>query len=212
MTNIVNFPQKEKRSKPLPRQRVFYIGYWYVGPTLCQEVQNLYLKRKGMKNGFRYWSVITYGKYDESDTRTYSIEIEQCEENDVPDMLEAFDLDNEVTFSELANMGWRGQVTYSAPLRSMFHPCYDGLRFPDFVSPLKGNEFGTKVMMQSRGAEAFLSDKKLHAYTVYGGGLDGFVWMNLASFDGREIKARPVRLHEDASESLLADLHCKRSG
>jgi hypothetical protein len=212
MTNIVNFPKKEKRSKPLPRQRVFYIGYWYVGPTLCQEVQRLYLKRKGLKNGIRYWSVITYGKYDESDTRTYSIEIEECEENDVPDMLEAFDLDNEVTFSELANMGWRGRVTYSAPLKSMFHPCYDGLRFPDFVSPLKGNEFGTKVMMQSRGAEAFLSDKKLHAYTVYGGGLDGFVWMNLASFDGREMKARPVRLHKDASESLLANLHCKRSG
>ena len=63
MTNIVNFPQKEKRSKPLPRQRVFYIGYWYVGPTLCQEVQRLYLKRKGLKNGIRYWSVITYGKY-----------------------------------------------------------------------------------------------------------------------------------------------------
>ena len=212
MTNIVNFPKKEKRSKPLPRQRVFYIGYWYVGPVLCQEVQRLYLKRKGLKNGIRYWSVITYGKYDESDTRTYSIEIEECEENDVPDMLKAFDLDNEVTFSELANMGWRGQVTYSAPLRSMFHPCYDGLRFPDFVSPLKGNEFGTKVMMQSRGAEAFLSDKKLHAYTVYGGGSDGLVWMNLASFDGREIKTRPVRLHKDAPQTLLADLRCKRSG
>ena len=58
MTNIVNFPKKEKRSKPLPRQRVFYIGYWYVGPVLCQEVQRLYLKRKGLKNGTRYWSVL----------------------------------------------------------------------------------------------------------------------------------------------------------
>ena len=58
--------------------------------VFCQEVQRLYLKRKGLKNGTRYWSVITYGKYDESNNRTYSIEIEQCEENDVPDMLDPF--------------------------------------------------------------------------------------------------------------------------
>ena len=116
MTNLIPFPRKEKRLSPLPRQRVFYIGYWYVGPVFCQEVQRLYLKRKGLKNGTRYWSVITYGKYDESDNRTYSIEIEQCEENDVPDMLESFDLSIEVTFAELADMGWRGRVMYSADI------------------------------------------------------------------------------------------------
>ena len=79
------------------------------------------------------WSVITYGKYDESDTRTYSIELEMSEENDVPDMLDAFDLDldldldldNEVTFSELKDMGWQGKVSYSAPVISLFHKCYD---------------------------------------------------------------------------------------
>ena len=43
-----------------------------------------------------------------------SIELQQCEENDVPDMLEAFDLGKDVTFSELADMGWQGQVMYSA--------------------------------------------------------------------------------------------------
>ena len=63
---------------------------------------------------------VTYGKYDESDTRTFSIELEQCEENDVPAMLEAFDLGNEVTFSELADMGWRGKVMYSVPVKSIF--------------------------------------------------------------------------------------------
>ena len=49
------------------------------------------------------------------------------EENDVPDMLDAFDLDlgNEVTFSELKDMGWRGKVSYSAPVESLFHKCYD---------------------------------------------------------------------------------------
>ena len=212
MTNVISFPRKDKRPSPLPRQRVFYIGYRYVGPFLCQEVQQLYLKRKGLVYGERWWAMITYGKYDESDRRTYSIELEECHENDVPDMLDMFDVGHEVSFAQLEAMGWRGQVTYLADIKNLFHPCYDGLRFPNFVSPLKGHEFGTKVMAQSRGAEAFLSGKKLHAYTVYGGGLDGFVWMNLASFDGREMKARPVRLHKDVPERLLADLHCKRGG
>ena len=29
----------------MPKQRVFYIGFRYVGPFLCQDVQNIYLKR-----------------------------------------------------------------------------------------------------------------------------------------------------------------------
>ena len=213
MTNIVNFPQKEKRPSPMPRQRVFYIGYWYVGPTLCQEVQNLYLKRKGVKNGFRYWSVITYGKYDESDTRTYSIEIEQCEENDVPDMLEAFDLGNEVTFSELADMGWRGRVMYSAPVKSIFHRCYDGLRFPDFVIPLKGPQFdGRKMGAQSSVAENSLDGKPLHSYTLFGSGGDAWVWMNLETFDGREVKVVPVRLKDQLPDNFTKEFLIKRSG
>ena len=100
----------------MPRQRVFYIGYRYVGPMLCQDVQSLYLKRKGVKHGERWWAVITYGKYYESDSREYSRELEECLENDVPDMLDMFDDGNEVTFSELEDMGWRGQVMYSADI------------------------------------------------------------------------------------------------
>ena len=75
---IIKFPTKEKREKPLPKQRIFYLGYRYVGPMLCQDVQNLYLKRKGINKGVRWWSIITYGKYDESDSKEYSIELEVC--------------------------------------------------------------------------------------------------------------------------------------
>ena len=41
MTNIVNFPKIENE-KPLP-ERVFYIGFRYVGP-FCQDVQIYLLK------------------------------------------------------------------------------------------------------------------------------------------------------------------------
>ena len=116
MTNIVNFPKIEKREKPLPRKRVFYIGFRYVGPFLCQDVQNIYLKRNGLKEGLRTWSLITYGKYDEDDYKEYSIELESCEENDLPDLLDEFDVGNQVTFDELRVMGWRGQVECSAKI------------------------------------------------------------------------------------------------
>ena len=211
MTNVIQFPIKQKRSKPLPRQRVFYIGFRYVGPMFCQDVQQLYLKRKGLVHGARWWALITYGKYDENDSRTYSIELEECHENDVPDMLSRFEVGDEVNFAELQEMGWQGKVSHSATVKSVFHSCYDGLRFPSFASPLRRNQFGTKVMAQSRSAEAFLSEKAVHAFTCYAGGSDGFVWMNLQSFDGQKIKARPVCLHKDAPQDLIAQLHCERS-
>ncbi len=116
MTNIVNFPKIEKRKKPLPRQRVFYIGFRYVGPSLCQDVQNIFIKRNGLKEGIRTWSLITYGKYDEDDYKKYSIELESCEENDLPDLLNEFDVGNQVTFDELKEMGWTGEVNYSAKI------------------------------------------------------------------------------------------------
>ena len=116
MTNVIQFPKKQKRLPPLPRHRVFYLGYRYAGPMLCQEIQHVYLKRKSIVDGVRWWSMITYGKYDDDNCRTYSIELEECEENDVPDMLTRFDMDEEVTFAELEDMGWRGKIMYSAEI------------------------------------------------------------------------------------------------
>ena len=105
MNNILIFPKKEKRTKPLPRQRVFYIGFRYVGPFLCQDVQNLYLKRKGMINGIRYWSIITYGKYDEDDYKTYSIQLDECEENKIFEMLRKYELFDMISLDDLEDMG-----------------------------------------------------------------------------------------------------------
>ena len=138
---------------------------------------------------------------------------DRCEENDVPDMLEAFDLGNEVTFSELADMGWRGQVMYSAPVKSIFHRCYDGLRFPDFVIPLKGPQFdGRKMGVQSSVAENSLDGKPLHSYTLFGSSGDAWVWMNLETFDGREVKVVPVRLKDQLPDNFTREFLIKRSG
>jgi len=67
----------------------------------CQDVQQLHLKRKELVCGTRRWYLLTYGKYDESDNKTYSIELEECEEEAVLDLLERFEIREEVTLAEL---------------------------------------------------------------------------------------------------------------
>jgi len=119
MTEIIQFPSKQKRSKPMPKQRVFYIGYRYVGPMFCQDVQNIYLKRNGLIKGTRTWSLIRYGKYDENDFKEYSIELDRCEEYGLPDLLDEYDVGDQVTFDELRDMGWRGEIDYEAKLISI---------------------------------------------------------------------------------------------
>ena len=120
MTKIIKFPSKQKRSKPMPKQRVFYIGFRYVGPMFCQDVQSLYLKRNGLINDTRTWSLIRYGKYNENDYKEYSIELDKCQENDLPDMLDEFDIGNQVNFDELRDMGWKGVIDYEAKVENLF--------------------------------------------------------------------------------------------
>ena len=117
---IIKFPRNIciplKYEKPLPRQRVFYLGVVYTGPPLCQDVTELYLKRHGKINGKRKWSLITYGKYDEFDKRNYSLELDICDEDDVPDMLCQFYIGNFITFDDLRKFGWNGKVFNNAKI------------------------------------------------------------------------------------------------
>ena len=193
MNNVLIFPKKEKRKKPLPRQRVFYIGFRYAGPMLCQEVQDIYLKRNGLKKGLRTWSLITYGKYDENDQKNYSLELDSCEEDDLPDLLDEFDVGNQVTFEELIDMGWRGQIDYSANVISLIHKCYNNVIFPKFVKPLEKGQFnGTDIMMESGSAQGRLKGKSFYAFTHYRNRYPlGHVWMNLHKLNSNEYAAVP---------------------
>ena len=212
MTNIVNFPKIEKREKPLPRQRVFYIGFRYVGPFLCQDVQNIYLKRNGLREGLRTWSLITYGKYDEDDYKEYSIELDSCEENDLPCLLDEYDMGNEVNFEELRDMGWRGQIDYSsrviklysANVISLIHKCYNNVIFPNFVKPLETGQFnGTDIMMESRNAIGALKDKDCYSFTHFRNRYPlGHVWMNLHKLNSDKYVAVPVKPSETFSDEF----------
>ena len=58
--------------------------------------------------------MITYGRYDDCDPREYSLELEECEEEAVPDLLRMFEMESEVSFADLRSMGWRGHHDYRA--------------------------------------------------------------------------------------------------
>lgn len=116
MTNVTKLSLPQTTPNRLPKRRVFYIGWRYVGPMLCQDIQHLYLKRKGMINGTRRWGIITYGTYDDCKSREYSLELEECEEEAVPDLLRIFEMESEVSFEELRSMGWRGHHDYRADI------------------------------------------------------------------------------------------------
>ena len=117
---VINFPRNLcvplKYEEAVPRQRVFYLGIIYTGPPLCQDVTDLYLKRHGKKNNVRKWSLITYGKYDEFDKRNYSLELDICDEDDVPDMLCQYHIGNHITFDDLRKFGWNGSVSNNAKI------------------------------------------------------------------------------------------------
>ena len=59
------------------------------------------LKKTWKENGVRKWSLITYDKYDETDKRNYSIEINFCEEDDVPYMLREHSIGKDIKLNDL---------------------------------------------------------------------------------------------------------------
>ena len=74
MTTSSNFQYRKNRHHRCPGSGV-PLGT-VMSDQCSARMSTLYLKRKGLVCGTRRWSLVTYGKYDESDNRTYSIELE----------------------------------------------------------------------------------------------------------------------------------------
>ena len=95
----VDFPKNPKRK--LPKQRVFYLGVYYAGAPLCQSLEKLWLKRKPNNRWVLQQKI--YG-------RVY--EYEECDGNDLLNVLERIPLADEITIDDLLDMGWyhRGEI------------------------------------------------------------------------------------------------------
>ena len=81
------------------------------------------------------------------------------------------------------------------------------------MTPLKGPQFdGRKMGLQSGAAENRLDGKPVHSFTVFGSGGDAWVWMNLETFDAREVRVVPVGLKGQLPENFAKEFLIKRSG
>lgn len=193
MNNVIKLKFPKKTKKPLPRKRVFYIGYRYVGPMFCQDVQHLYLKRKGKRNGTRYWAIIIYVKFDECSAREHSFEIDECKEYELPEVLYSLQMEDEIDLNDLREMGWEGSENPQVEIKSISHPCYNGVIFPDFARPLYRSQFGSKIMAQARAANMKLGGLPLYSTTTFKHSFDEWVWIKLDTYEGN-FKIVPVKL------------------
>ena len=94
---VLKFPRRKKvpLRYPKPRQRVFYAGYRYTGAAMCQDVQQVYLKRHGNDE----WSLIFYFE-------RRSWEIDRFKPIEVPLKLDEYRVHDAPTREELEKMGW----------------------------------------------------------------------------------------------------------
>ena len=89
----VDFPKNSKRK--LPKQRFFYLGVYYAGAPLCKSLEKLWLKRKPNNRWVLQQKI--YG-------RVY--EYEECDGNDLFDVLERIPFAEEIDIDDLLDMGW----------------------------------------------------------------------------------------------------------
>ena len=79
------------------------VGQGYVGTAI--------------KVGFEpHYDLETYDKYDETDKRKYSIEINFCDEDDVPYMLREHSIGEDIKLDDLRSFGWNGKVDHNAKI------------------------------------------------------------------------------------------------
>ena len=95
---IIRLPKPKRKSvqRAKPRRRAFYAGHWHLGPALCQDIQQIYLKRHGNEE----WSLIFYfqGRSWELDSFATDTQNSKLNENRIEG---APDCDS------LELMGWR---------------------------------------------------------------------------------------------------------
>ena len=95
-SNVLLFPKISKTKFVRSRRRVFSIGMRYVGPALCQELQEVFIKRCG--DGL--WNLQFYYQ-----GRAWVIE--RSESEDLPDAIARLSLDQPVEIELLRVAGWR---------------------------------------------------------------------------------------------------------
>ena len=98
MAQIISFKRdcKTESYGHTPYQRVFYVGYRYVGPMLCQEVQRIYLKKKKFgRYCFQFYAEGMVFELGEFPIKEFSSRLDEL------------NLEEAISNGELVALGWR---------------------------------------------------------------------------------------------------------
>ena len=116
MTKILPFPKPLiKVPKGYPRQQLFLIGKIYNGPAFDRKVTYYYIRRNEIINNIQTWSLKIFKKQKGSNDFKF-VDVDSCTENGVVEMLEKWNLFNQVTYKKLHRIGWKGTIKKQADI------------------------------------------------------------------------------------------------
>ena len=116
MCIVIKFPEiSNLGSIRFPRQRLFYIAKLSKGPIYNSYFEYYYLRRNDKVRGIKGWSLKIFG-LKKNNLEPCMHTISSCNDNELIEMLEKWNLINQVSYKNLYRMGWRGNVNKSAKI------------------------------------------------------------------------------------------------
>ena len=117
MSAVIKFPEIVKLDPTrFHRQRLFYIGKVLQGPSYFCNYQEYYLRRNKVIRGNKRWSLKILGLKKKTDLEPRMFAISSCDDDQLLEMLEKWNLLDQISYKKLFWIGWRGKIKKSAKI------------------------------------------------------------------------------------------------
>ena len=117
MSAIVKFPEIIRLDpNRFHRQRLFYIGKVLEGSSYSSNYQEYYLRRNEVIRGNKRWSLKIFGLKKKKDLEPRMHAISSCNDDHLLDMLDRWNLLDQISYKKLFWIGWRGKIKKSAKI------------------------------------------------------------------------------------------------
>ena len=117
MSAVIKFPETVKLDpNRFHRQRLFYIGKVLHEPSYFCNYQEYYLRRNKVVRGNKRWSLKILGLRKKTDLEPCMFAISSCDDDQLLEMLEKWNLLYQISYKKLFWLGWRGKLKNSAKI------------------------------------------------------------------------------------------------
>ena len=114
MSAVIKFPKIIKLDPNcFHRQRLFYIGRVLEGSSYSCRYQEYYLRRNKVIRGNKRWSLKIFGLKKKTDLEPRMHAISSCDDDQLLEMLEKWNLIDQISYKKLFWIGWRGKINKS---------------------------------------------------------------------------------------------------